>query len=58
MFVIHPWAPLYPKLVGKPVDTQGEFPQSVTYSAQLNTGVLLDKPTIRRFLNNHFQPAW
>lgn len=38
MFVIDPGASLYPKLIGKPVDTQGEFPLSVTYSAQLNTG--------------------
>lgn len=42
MFVIYPWAPLYPKLVGKPVDTQGEFPQSVTYSAQLNTACVVN----------------
>lgn len=42
MFVIHPLAPLYPKLVGKPVDTQGEFPQSVTYSAQLNTACVVN----------------
>ena len=38
MFIIDPSAPLYPKLIGKPVDTQGDFPQSVTYSPQLNTG--------------------
>ena len=38
MFLIDPSAPLYPKLIGKPVDTQGDFPQSVTYSPQLNTG--------------------
>ena len=38
MFLIDPSAPLYPKLIGKPVDTQGDFPISVTYSPQLNTG--------------------
>lgn len=42
VFLINPSAPLYPKLIGKPVDTQGEFPQSVTYSPQLNTACVVN----------------
>jgi hypothetical protein len=39
MFKISPFDPLHPQLVGKPVDTLGEFPQSVTYSSKLKTGM-------------------
>ncbi|KAL2044638.1 hypothetical protein ABVK25_012272 [Lepraria finkii] len=34
LFVIRPWDPLHPQLVGRPVDTQGDFPTSVDYSVR------------------------
>lgn len=37
-FRIDPVDVLHPKLVGTPVDTLGEFPISVTYSAALKQG--------------------
>lgn len=38
MFAIDPESPRHLRLVGKPVDTLGEFPQSVAYSPRLQTG--------------------
>lgn len=42
MFVIHPWDPLHPHLVGNPVSTQGEFPTSVSYSRKHQTACVLN----------------
>ena len=42
MFVIYPWDPLHPHLVGQPVDTQGEFPTSVDYSPKLQVACVLN----------------
>ena len=42
MFLISPRDPLHPKLVGEPVDTLGDFPMSVTYSARLKTACVLN----------------
>ena len=36
MFMIEPNDPLRPMLVGKPVDTLGEFPVSLAYSSSLS----------------------
>ena len=42
MFNIHPWDPLHPQLVGRPVSTQGEFPISVDYSPKLHVACVLN----------------
>lgn len=41
-FTIDPKDPLYPRLVGQPVDTEGDFPTSVDYSPQLNLACVLN----------------
>lgn len=40
MFRIDPADPYHPMMVGGPIDTMGEFPNSVTYSPRLQTGTL------------------
>lgn len=42
MFSIPPNDPTRPTLVGKPADTQGDFPVSVAYSAALKTACVLN----------------
>ncbi|KAF2723931.1 hypothetical protein K431DRAFT_263795 [Polychaeton citri CBS 116435] len=42
MFKIDHEDPVHPKMVGRPVDTQGEFPMSVTYSSQLQKVCVLN----------------
>ena len=42
MFVIYPWDPLHPHLVGEPIDTQGEFPTSVTYHHKYQIACVLN----------------
>ena len=38
MFKIHSGDATHPQLMGKPVDTMGEFPTGVTYSDRLHIG--------------------
>lgn len=42
MFTIFSSDPLHPKLVGKPVDTLGDFPMSITYSSAIKTACVLN----------------
>jgi hypothetical protein len=42
MFAIDPWNPLHPRLIGSPVDTLGEFPVSVDYSAKIQQACVLN----------------
>ena len=39
MFKIPPSDPTHPRLIGKPVDTKGEFPTTVAYSDRLRLGM-------------------
>ncbi len=58
LFVIHPWDPLHPRLVGKPVDTQGEFPISVDYSPKHHIACVLNggaKPGVACFDVSEFR---
>ncbi|KAH8812779.1 hypothetical protein F5884DRAFT_856075 [Xylogone sp. PMI_703] len=41
-FLINPQDPQHPRLVGKPVNTLGDFPVSVDYSPKLNTACVLN----------------
>ncbi len=40
MFSINPQSPMQPTLVGRPVNTLGQFPMSLTYSSALRMGKL------------------
>ncbi|TEY57669.1 hypothetical protein BOTCAL_0209g00080 [Botryotinia calthae] len=42
MFSIHPNDFLHPRMVGRPVDTMGEFPVAVAYSPKLKTACVLN----------------
>jgi hypothetical protein len=42
LFTIPPEDPYHPRLVGSPVDTLGQFPISVTYSAQIQKACVLN----------------
>ena len=42
LFTIDPWNPFHPRLVGSPVDTLGQFPISVDYSAKIQQACVLN----------------